>query len=398
MNEMMSADPVNTEIRVAYLRFDQIEQNPFRDLLNNPLHQSQVDRLAASVRSTGFWDNVLVRPHPTAKGRYQLAYGHARIEAAREAGLSSAAFTIRHLSDDDMIRIMATENISQFGKDSFKTYKEATVAAATHIMREVLVDPKAAANFGSRLAEQDHSARLVNEIHTGGCPGRERIVEFYRGSLNSHDIELALEAFRQTGELDAWHDANNPKLKRQEPPPEPKLDPEALRHFDKPAHVASFVKAVQETKTPVADQKGVAERIVAHLGPEPKKTKSGRESFQGKKDPETRFNAGNIRNEVVKERLAKTRGPKQAAELERIKQMTSLEKALTDLKAGLSRTVTGCKHLSAVVAAMGNVTEADMTTTASHNLQSAIRSLAELDAYFQQRPLRKLLRIKGRSP
>jgi ParB family chromosome partitioning protein len=45
----------------------------------------------ASIDDTGFWDNILVRPHPEKPGFYQLAYGHTRLEAAKRCGVTHIA-------------------------------------------------------------------------------------------------------------------------------------------------------------------------------------------------------------------------------------------------------------------------------------------------------------------
>jgi hypothetical protein len=91
-------------------RLDSIEPNLFRDLVAYPLHEPTVEMLQASIRSTGFWDNVVARVRPD--GRAELAYGHHRVEAARrELGPESDVFLIiRDLDDTTMLRMMAAEN------------------------------------------------------------------------------------------------------------------------------------------------------------------------------------------------------------------------------------------------------------------------------------------------
>jgi hypothetical protein len=149
-------------------------------------------------------------------GRYQLAYGHARLEAARMAGITSASFTVMDLDDETMLRMMADENITQLGKDRFATYKEATVAAATHIMANILADPERVVKFIHTKSEQEDRARLVNEIAKGGSPGRKIIARFYtpkghdgeplsgaKSTLDGNSIRAALQVYHDTGELAA---------------------------------------------------------------------------------------------------------------------------------------------------------------------------------------------------
>ena len=44
------------------------------------------EALKASIAASGQDSPILVRPHPEAKGRYQVAFGHRRLRAAASAG------------------------------------------------------------------------------------------------------------------------------------------------------------------------------------------------------------------------------------------------------------------------------------------------------------------------
>jgi hypothetical protein len=44
------------------------------------------------------------------KGRFQIAFGHHRVEAARRRGLKQVPLIVRDLSDGDMLRFMGREN------------------------------------------------------------------------------------------------------------------------------------------------------------------------------------------------------------------------------------------------------------------------------------------------
>ena len=92
------------------IKFKDILPNPNRDLKFNPLDPVKVSALEASINSTGFWDNVVVRRCPTQQSKFEQAYGHQRVQAAKNAGLKQADFIVKELSDEDMIKIMALEN------------------------------------------------------------------------------------------------------------------------------------------------------------------------------------------------------------------------------------------------------------------------------------------------
>jgi ParB-like chromosome segregation protein Spo0J len=90
------------------LKFKDVLPNPYRDLKGNPLLKDKIAELVASINTTGFWDNVVVRKNKA--GKYELSYGHHRVAAAIEAGLTEADFIVKDLSDALMIQIMDNEN------------------------------------------------------------------------------------------------------------------------------------------------------------------------------------------------------------------------------------------------------------------------------------------------
>lgn len=66
-------------------------------------------RLVESLRERGQLVPILVRPHPERPGRYQVAYGHRRLEAAAELGLPVKA-VVRVLSDAELVVAQGREN------------------------------------------------------------------------------------------------------------------------------------------------------------------------------------------------------------------------------------------------------------------------------------------------
>jgi ParB family chromosome partitioning protein len=67
------------------------------------------EALRASISQRGQEVPVLLRPHPEAEGRYQSAYGHRRIRAARELGIPVKA-VVRNLTDEDLVVAQGVEN------------------------------------------------------------------------------------------------------------------------------------------------------------------------------------------------------------------------------------------------------------------------------------------------
>lgn len=65
--------------------------------------------LVSQIQEHGQQVPILVRPHPKAYGRYQVAYGHRRLAAVKELGIKVRA-VIRELSDDQLVVSQGQEN------------------------------------------------------------------------------------------------------------------------------------------------------------------------------------------------------------------------------------------------------------------------------------------------
>jgi hypothetical protein len=105
-----------------------LQPNPFRRMDRYPIDRHKVEALKESIKQTGFWDNVLARPHPSEKDKYQLAYGHHRIIAVQETGQPTVDIPVRPLEDASMIKIMGDENLLQWGNSPTILYETVLVA------------------------------------------------------------------------------------------------------------------------------------------------------------------------------------------------------------------------------------------------------------------------------
>ena len=70
---------------------------------------AELQSLIASMREHGQQVPILVRPHPTRQGAYQVAYGHRRLRAAAALGRPVRA-VIRDLSDAELVVAQGQEN------------------------------------------------------------------------------------------------------------------------------------------------------------------------------------------------------------------------------------------------------------------------------------------------
>ena len=99
------------------VKLKDILPNPHRRIDTYPIRGDKLEALKASIGSTGWWKNVVVRKSPTKTGKYELAYGHHRLAALRDLYKpgDSFEFVVEQLSDDEMLKMMASENQEEWG-------------------------------------------------------------------------------------------------------------------------------------------------------------------------------------------------------------------------------------------------------------------------------------------
>lgn len=96
--------------RVVSLDPEQIIASFVNDRLDWSGHEdTEFDALLESIRENGQQVPILVRPVAGETGRYQVAYGHRRLKAARQLGIPVQAL-VRRLSDDELILAQGKEN------------------------------------------------------------------------------------------------------------------------------------------------------------------------------------------------------------------------------------------------------------------------------------------------
>ncbi|WP_434730617.1 plasmid partitioning protein RepB [Rhizobium binae] len=82
--------------------------SPFADRFSDQ-DVAAIEALTASIKEHGQEIPILVRPHPSVPGRYQIAYGHRRLRAATELGVPVKAY-VRDLDDNRLVVAQGIEN------------------------------------------------------------------------------------------------------------------------------------------------------------------------------------------------------------------------------------------------------------------------------------------------
>ncbi len=91
-----------------------IDSNPFRMEKEYPFVARKIEQLKRNYSDVGMWEGVIARK---VDNRYQIAFGHHRIEAARQAGMKTVSIIVRNLTDTEMLQFMGRENMEDFNSD-----------------------------------------------------------------------------------------------------------------------------------------------------------------------------------------------------------------------------------------------------------------------------------------
>ncbi|MBY3027318.1 plasmid partitioning protein RepB [Rhizobium leguminosarum] len=139
----------------------------------------QFEEFARNIRENGQQVPILVRPHPSIEGRYQIAYGRRRLRAVKAAGLQIKA-AIRNLTDDELVLAQGQENsarqdLSFIERALYAAELEANGVQRTVIMAALAVDKS---NL-SRLiqAATQLPADVIRLIGAAPRTGRDRWYE-----------------------------------------------------------------------------------------------------------------------------------------------------------------------------------------------------------------------------
>ena len=242
------------------IKVTQLEPNPFRRMDHYPINRAKVTALKNSITETGFWDNIVVREHPAKAGKYQIAYGHHRLQAVQECGIKEVDVPVRDLDDCAMLRIMANENMDEW-KSNVAVTNETVLAAKEFI--EATIE-KAGRNYRQLPAEiaklwasEDYFVRATMEDarkNPSIVLGCKIITRFLGANWSEQVVGDALAILNDDT-----------------------IDRAAVEEFKSPAHADTFRRAVKtvneragETVIPKREQHALAREIKKQISEEEK--------------------------------------------------------------------------------------------------------------------------------
>lgn len=141
-------------------KISEVDANPFRHMERYPVREDKVWALRESIRSTSFWDNIVARE---VDGRAQIAYGHHRLEALRReySPDHEIDLIVRELSDELMLKIMANENMQEWGSSA--TIEHETVRSVVQAYADGRIGLAAPPAENRRYWREAPSFRVANE-------------------------------------------------------------------------------------------------------------------------------------------------------------------------------------------------------------------------------------------
>jgi len=259
---------------------DQIISNRWRDTDLYPVDEDHVRELRESINDHDFFETLTGR---RVNGKVEIAYGHARVAAARKARLESVPVYIAELNDDEMLRLMVDENATQGGNSPGAVLNEVASVMQRLVAGLLEGHPNSAVGMSIKAAFENNRAietaqGRLGKWHEGSrnSPFGEESISRYLGQGNPEkchrslrQIREAISALKQSGRWDKVIDAEVLKhplpvedaepAKRKEiehrkptEPHKPIIDERAANVFKTEAQFHAFRQAVTTSAARVA--------------------------------------------------------------------------------------------------------------------------------------------------
>lgn len=183
--------------RVIWLPLDQIHPHPKNA---NEMSEELLTKLAANIkRQGGEYPPLVVRPHPTEAGAFQLLDGHQRLEVLRRLGHSEALCFVWDCDDETALVLLASLN--RLHGEDLPVKRAQLLGELSALMPEqelALLLPESAAQIGDGIALLDLDAdALLADLEAAAARSREgapRLLSFAVLPADEALIEEAIAA------------------------------------------------------------------------------------------------------------------------------------------------------------------------------------------------------------
>ena len=176
---------------------EDVRPNPFRDLEADPLDPSTVAAILESLHdSGGLWQ--CLRGRRVRDGTVEVAFGHHRLEAARQAGSPNWIWIdVRELTDTAMVHEMVSENAAR--RTGSSNALEAC-AAVTKLMLTALLTDDADVIPDNRMRAQ-LLGQITGKPGLGATAVYEHILTHVDAlpGVNPNSIRMAMAELKNSG-------------------------------------------------------------------------------------------------------------------------------------------------------------------------------------------------------
>jgi ParB family chromosome partitioning protein len=150
-------------------------------LVTDRLEESieQFEAFAQQIKEHGQQVPILVRPHPSIEGRYQIAYGRRRLRAVKAAGVLVKA-AVKPLTDEELVLAQGQENSARQDLSFIERALYAVELEANGFSRQVIMAALGVDKTGlSRLitSASQIPADIIRAIGPAPKAGRDRWTE-----------------------------------------------------------------------------------------------------------------------------------------------------------------------------------------------------------------------------
>jgi ParB family chromosome partitioning protein len=242
--------------------------------------------LRASIAATGQESPILVRPHPTAPDRYQVAFGHRRLRAAAELG-RPARCIVKPLTDRELVIAQGQENsaranLSFIERGRFVQAMEEAGYDREAMIQALSIDKTALSRLISVVNRLPTD--IVEAIGPAPAAGRDRWLELatvFSERVVSRPIDPLLESpefqsatsddrfetlYQHLARPDPKPEVQKPPPRERRPKPPPKPRPWVAKTGERVATVVvdeqAFVLTIDKTVA-----RGFGEFLMSRMGP-----------------------------------------------------------------------------------------------------------------------------------
>ena len=152
----------NTQVQLK-----QILPNPFKkEIDNGKLNEEQVQKLMEGYKQTTFHENILARRSKEHNDKYELVYGHHRLEAARRTYGNNHEINLNivNYTDDQMMIDLCRENLTQGKHGSFNSELDSVLLVKKYLETKVSTSRTPSKHSRKQDISQGIGARQVAEF------------------------------------------------------------------------------------------------------------------------------------------------------------------------------------------------------------------------------------------